>query len=221
MAHSEMKNAPPLHGWAIAVAAGAVASAISFLVVGIEGNGSVAIGAVIALVVGVIFTIAESPAKPTPKAGSVRQVTAAAKTPTTNREKVSQGSEPVVAPAMDKAVSGGPSATTAAEPVSGDAMEPGVQGVPADTPVAGSKPTMLTAAIGAPDDLKQISGVGPVLESKLNDLGVYHFWQIARWSAAEVAWVDDAISFKGRITRDDWITQASKLAATSPAKPPA
>lgn len=212
MAHSEMKNAPPLWGWSIAVAAGAVATAVSFLLVGIEGNGSVAIGAVIALIVGVIFTIAESPAKPPLKAETPRQVTAAAKTPSSNQEKVMQGSEPVVAPAMDKAVSGDVSTVQAVEADRGPATEPAV---------AGSKPAMLTAAVGAPDDLKQISGVGPVLEGKLNELGVYHFWQIARWSPAEVAWVDDAISFKGRITRDDWITQASKLAATSPAKPPA
>lgn len=204
MAYSEMKNAPPLYGWVIAVAAGAVATAVSYLLIGIEGNGSVFVGAVITLIVGVIFTIAESPKKEATKAGHVAQVTSAAETPTSNRDKVAHDSEPVIAPATEDAVSG-------ASPSE----------MSADAPVAGTKPTMLTSAIGAPDDLKRISGVGPVLESKLNELGVYHFWQIARWTPEEVAWVDDAISFKGRIARDGWIAQASTLASTSPAKPPA
>lgn len=190
MAHSEFKNAPPIHGWAIAVAAGAVASAVSFLLVGIEGNGSVAIGAVIATVVGIIFTIADSPAKAT-----APRVAAPA---------------PKVAPAPVIAAPAAP-AEIAPAPQAGAVVS-------AD---AGIKPEMLSGPVGTADDLKQISGVGPVLEAKLNELGVYHFWQIARWTPAEVAWVDDAISFKGRITRDDWITQASKLAATSATKPPA
>ncbi len=190
MAQSEMKNAPPLYGWAIAVAAGAVATGVSFLVVGIEGNGSVAIGAVIALVVGVIFTIAETP----PKAAA-----------------------PALKPALKPAPKSTAAPASAPAPVAETAAD-----ARADAPAAeGSKPDMLTGPVGTADDLKQISGVGPVLESKLNELGVYHFWQIARWTPAEVAWVDDAISFKGRITRDDWITQASKLAETSASKPPA
>ncbi len=65
---------------------------------------------------------------------------------------------------------------------------------------------------GEADDLSKISGVGPVLVEKLNNLGVYHFSQIAEWSADDVAYVDDFLSFKGRIERDDWIKQAKELA---------
>ena len=43
---------------------------------------------------------------------------------------------------------------------------------------------------GDADDLKMIKGVGPKLEIMLNELGFYHFDQIAGWSAAEVAWVN-------------------------------
>ena len=53
----------------------------------------------------------------------------------------------------------------------------------------------------APDDLKAISGVGPKLEKVLNDLGVWTYAQVAAWSSAEVAWVDDYLSFSGRIGR--------------------
>lgn len=63
------------------------------------------------------------------------------------------------------------------------------------------------------DDLKKISGVGPALEKKLHAADVTSFAQIADWSEDEVARMDDVLSFKGRITRDNWIEQAKILAA--------
>lgn len=65
---------------------------------------------------------------------------------------------------------------------------------------------------GTPDDLKVISGVGPKLEQVLNGLGIWTYAQIAGWQPEEVAWVEDYLQFKGRIGRDDWISQASTLA---------
>ena len=62
-----------------------------------------------------------------------------------------------------------------------------------------------------PDDLKQIKGVGPKLEGVLNGLGIYTFKQIASWGRSEIEWVDDHLSFKGRIDRDGWIAQAKDL----------
>lgn len=76
---------------------------------------------------------------------------------------------------------------------------------------AGSKPTMFTEAPADKDDLKKITGVGPKLEETLNGLGVYQFAQVASWTNDEVMWVDDNLSFKGRIERDDWIGQATEL----------
>ncbi len=73
-------------------------------------------------------------------------------------------------------------------------------------------PVRLKKAKGKADDLKLISGVGPKLEKTLNDLGFWHFYQIAEWKRADVAVVDDELSFKGRIDRDEWIKQAKKLA---------
>jgi len=62
------------------------------------------------------------------------------------------------------------------------------------------------------DDLKQIKGVGPKLETMLNDLGIYRFDQIAAFSEANLAWVDDKLTvFKGRPLRDDWVAQARAL----------
>jgi predicted flap endonuclease-1-like 5' DNA nuclease len=62
------------------------------------------------------------------------------------------------------------------------------------------------------DDLKLISGVGPKLEETLNELGVYHFDQVAKFDKADIEWVDARLRFKGRIERDDWMTQARILA---------
>jgi NADH-quinone oxidoreductase subunit E len=63
-----------------------------------------------------------------------------------------------------------------------------------------------------PDDLKEINGIGPKLESVLNSLGIWTYAQIAGWSPYEVAWIDDYLQFKGRIERDEWISQAAALA---------
>lgn len=62
------------------------------------------------------------------------------------------------------------------------------------------------------DDLKKISGVGPKLEEKLNALGITTFEQIANFTDEDVARVDEVLNFKGRIEREDWISQAKDLA---------
>ena len=75
------------------------------------------------------------------------------------------------------------------------------------------RPELLSKPRGAADDLKLIWGVGPALEKLLNKIGVWHFDQIASWSAKELAWVDEKLEgFKGRAKRDEWIKQAKKLA---------
>ena len=73
-------------------------------------------------------------------------------------------------------------------------------------PVAAPKPAK-------PDDLKAIGGVGPKLEQVLNRLGIWTYAQIAELSPAEIDWIEDYLSFKGRIGRDDWLGQAKRLAA--------
>ncbi len=68
-------------------------------------------------------------------------------------------------------------------------------------------------AFGTPDDLEEISGVGPMLHGLLTEIGVYYFWQVAEWGPAEIEWVDDMLDgFNGRIERDDWVGQAKVLA---------
>ena len=73
-----------------------------------------------------------------------------------------------------------------------------------------AKPELLTEARGGvADDLKKIKGVGPKLEKELNAAGVFHFDQIASWTAEEIYWADNhLVSFKGRVSRDNWVEQA-------------
>lgn len=61
------------------------------------------------------------------------------------------------------------------------------------------------------DDLKRISGIGPKLEQVLNAKGIRRFADVAAWSEADVARLDDELGFGGRIKRDDWVGQAKAL----------
>lgn len=86
---------------------------------------------------------------------------------------------------------------------------------PAEVEAASAAPKFLSEAreSGA-EDLKKIKGVGPKLEKLLHSMGVYHMDQIAAWSEAEVAWVDDNLEgFKGRVSRDKWVEQAKLLSS--------
>ena len=83
---------------------------------------------------------------------------------------------------------------------------------PAPAPLEPGKPK-IAAAVGNPDDLSLIKGVGPKLKALLTSLGVTRFDQVAAWGEADIAEVDQYLgSFKGRITRDSWVEQASFLA---------
>jgi len=123
-----------------------------------------------------------------------------------------KGSAPKVKPAAKPAAKPAPKA----DKPKAEAPKAKKAAPKSETPAAaGTKPEGLSAARdGQADDLKRIKGVGPKLEQLLNELGFYHFDQIAAWSADEVAWVDQNLKgFKGRVSRDNWIEQATLLAS--------
>jgi predicted flap endonuclease-1-like 5' DNA nuclease len=86
---------------------------------------------------------------------------------------------------------------------------------------AASARTAINAALGTriklatadeKNDLKKINGIGPFIEKKLNDIGIYTYEQISQFDAELVSLITDAIQFfPGRIERDDWVGQAKKL----------
>jgi len=63
-----------------------------------------------------------------------------------------------------------------------------------------------------PDDLKMIAGIGPAMERKLHDIGIWTWQQIGNWTPGECAWLDAQLNFRGRIEREDWVKQARALA---------
>ncbi|KUJ79317.1 NADH-quinone oxidoreductase subunit E [Ruegeria profundi] len=120
--------------------------------------------------------------------------------------------KPPKAPETGKtaAQQGGTRKSSKAEPASPE----GAAAKADSTEVQEAQPETLSAARdGKADNLKLLKGVGPKLEHTLNELGIYHFDQIAAWTPEHVAWVDERLQFKGRIERDGWIEQAGKLAA--------
>jgi small subunit ribosomal protein S2 len=72
---------------------------------------------------------------------------------------------------------------------------------------------LLAAPRGAPDDLAKLTGVGPQIVKKLNDHGVFHYWQIAALTDGEAAKLDADLKLNGRVGRDRWVEQARALVA--------
>ncbi len=146
------------------------------------------------------------------------------------QEAAPAAQETAPAPAAQDPAPAAPQSTTAADPsvvkpslLAGQTELSSRKGTwsysaPGAAPVApasgGDGPeTLAGPRNGGADDLKLLKGVGPKLEQTLNELGFYHFDQIAAWTDEQVAWVDDKLKFKGRIARDGWIEQAKILAA--------
>jgi NADH-quinone oxidoreductase subunit E len=78
-------------------------------------------------------------------------------------------------------------------------------------PAAGGKP-LFEKQEGPADDLKLISGVGPVLEGKLNAIGITKWSQVATMTPDQITALESSLNFKGRVARDNWLQQAYVLA---------
>jgi len=75
------------------------------------------------------------------------------------------------------------------------------------------KPALLSAPRnGKKDNLTRIKGIGVKIEESLNDIGIYHFDQIAAWDVENIAWADSTLGFPGRAEREQWVAQAKALA---------
>jgi small subunit ribosomal protein S2 len=69
----------------------------------------------------------------------------------------------------------------------------------------------IEAARGEADDLKRILTILPKTELRLNDVGVFHYWQIADLDADQVQALDRQLKLKGQIAKEEWVAQAKKL----------
>ena len=93
-------------------------------------------------------------------------------------------------------------------------VDVGASEAPPEEPLPEEVPAFkgIDAPRGEADDLKRISGISGKIEQNLNDLGVYHFWQLADADEAAVAVLDKLLGTRGRVARDNWVGQAKKLA---------
>ena len=82
---------------------------------------------------------------------------------------------------------------------------------PAKEAAPAAAPKFMDGPDGEPDDLKKIKGVGPVLEKKLNEMGIYHYRQVVALTADQIEAVENHAGFPGRIGRDEWLKQAAEL----------
>ena len=64
---------------------------------------------------------------------------------------------------------------------------------------------------GVADDLKKLTGVSPAIEKKLNDLGIFHYSQIAELSAEAAHNVGEEVGLPGRV--QGWVAKAKELTA--------
>lgn len=152
-------------------------------------------------------------AKPAAKTKAAAKPKAVSKPAVKSKAAGSAASKAVSKPAAKK-VAAKPAAKKPAGKTTTKAA-PKAAAKPARKPVAkDGKPEMLKKPrTGGADDLKQIKGVGPKLEARLNDIGLYHFDQVAGWRVKEVEWADNNLEgVKGRVSRDGWVKQAKILA---------
>ncbi|MBS1977159.1 MAG: hypothetical protein JST46_07290 [Bacteroidetes bacterium] len=84
--------------------------------------------------------------------------------------------------------------------------------VTAVTTTASAKSRFTPSSWQTKDDLTRISGIGPVIQRKLNKLGFFTFQQISELDAAQIERISKGIKFfPRRIGRDNWIGQAIAL----------
>jgi small subunit ribosomal protein S2 len=92
----------------------------------------------------------------------------------------------------------------------GAAAEPLPEALP-ETPSEGLGFEPLPGPRGVADDLKKLPGISGAIEKKLNDLGIFHYSQIAELSNAAAHNVGEEVGLPGRV--DGWVAKAKELTA--------
>ena len=111
----------------------------------------------------------------------------------------------------------GASAEAPSEDLSGEGRAAGRGGRAPREPREPSEPaqlsgfTPLAAPVGEADDMTKLNGVGKGWARKLNEHGIYHYWQMAELSPENLAELDESFNAKGKIAKSGWIDEAKKL----------
>src|ERR1700739_2319799 len=69
----------------------------------------------------------------------------------------------------------------------------------------------LSGPRGVADDLKKLPGVSPAIEKQLNDLGIFHYQQLAELSPTAAHNVGEEVGLPGRV--ESWVAKAKELTA--------
>ncbi|QCK87512.1 30S ribosomal protein S2 [Phreatobacter aquaticus] len=77
------------------------------------------------------------------------------------------------------------------------------------TPAAPAGTERLAGPRGPADELTKLTGVSAAIEKQLNDLGIFHFWQVAAFTPADVSEIGDSVGLPGRV--EGWIAQSKAL----------
>jgi small subunit ribosomal protein S2 len=91
----------------------------------------------------------------------------------------------------------------------GAAAEPMAEELPAAADGSGYE--VLSGPRGVADDLKKLAHMSPAIEKTLNDLGIFHYWQIAGLGAEAAHKIGEEVGLPGRM--EGWIAQAKELSA--------
>lgn len=143
--------------------------------------------------------------------GILRQLQGAASVRETSFTVAKVAKPPVVPPVVIA-----PAAEQAELPTQPDPVAASAEPPTAPTPEMAPERAAISAL--AVDDLKVINGVGPAIEKRLNEAGVFNYQQIANWSDEDIDRIEAAVMsgrFVGRIRRDDWVGQAKSLLGSS------
>ncbi len=79
----------------------------------------------------------------------------------------------------------------------------------------GKQPDSIEKPSNGGDDLTAITGVGPRIAEVLNGLGIWTYEQVAAWLPENETWIENHLSFKGRVSRENWVGQAKDLIAAA------
>ena len=91
----------------------------------------------------------------------------------------------------------------------GAAEKPIIEEAPAEAPSSSFEP--LSGPRGVADDLKKLTAVSPAIEKRLNELGIFHFWQIAELGPDDAHRIGEEVGLPGRV--EGWIAQAKQATA--------
>jgi small subunit ribosomal protein S2 len=91
----------------------------------------------------------------------------------------------------------------------GAAEKPVVEELPAETAPTGFQP--LAGPRGVADDLKKLPHVSPAVEKQLNDLGVFHYSQLAELGPADAEKIGEEVGLPGRV--ESWIAKSKEFVA--------